>query len=62
MLNGLRFAVTRRSRFGAKFICDEFLTPLMARLSNEDICIFDKDYVDKSITDKYMSRVSAFIF
>ena len=24
-----------------------------ARLSNEDICIFDNDYVDKSISDKY---------
>ena len=49
-------AVTQRSQFGAKFICDEFLTLLMARLSNEDICIFDNDYVNKSISDKYMSE------
>ena len=48
------FAVTQRSQFGAKFICDEFLTLLMARLSNADICIFGNDYVDKSISDKHI--------
>ena len=47
-------AVTQRSQFGAKFICDEFLTLLMARLSNADICIFGNNYVDKSISDKYI--------
>ena len=52
----LVLAVTQRSQFGAKFICDEFLTPLMARLSNEDICSFDNDYVDISISDKYITK------